>query len=150
LTTSRADRVSIAEAALEKTASLLDNSTAQFPGESYGFAGIVYSQLAAFDLATNQTKYQDTLQNYFRLASEQQPVNFSGVLNYGFAAAMAYKTYKDPMFLEYARQSWWWGRLNTISQADLNTGIVPGKNFTVCATCQAITMAGGTFYVSFP
>jgi hypothetical protein len=54
-------------------------------GDSYGVSGAFYSQLAEFDLATNQTKYADTLQQYFSLASttlsqQFQAQNFTGEL----------------------------------------------------------------------
>ncbi|KAJ7124303.1 hypothetical protein C8R44DRAFT_875357 [Mycena epipterygia] len=72
ITSSFPDRVSIAGAAIEKAVAFIDSTTAQFPGESYGVAGTFYSQLAEFDAATNQTKYGDTLQQYFLLAEQQQ------------------------------------------------------------------------------
>ncbi|KAJ7500040.1 hypothetical protein FB451DRAFT_1549486 [Mycena latifolia] len=162
LATSREGRISIAGAGLQTTVNLLD-STAQFPGESYGVAGSFYSQLAEFDFATNESTYRDNLTQYFLLASEHQAVNFSGEfvsedilmpigdgLNYGHAAAIAYKTYNDSVFLKYAAQSWWWGRLNTLSQDELNIGNITSKNFTVQKACQAITMAGGTFWTQDP
>ncbi|KAJ7438784.1 hypothetical protein B0H11DRAFT_2254290 [Mycena galericulata] len=34
---------------------------------------------------------------------------------YGHAAARAYAAYKDPVFLDYAVQSWWYGRSYTLS-----------------------------------
>jgi hypothetical protein len=48
-----------------------------------GKSGALYSQMAEFDLATNQTKYADTLQQYFSLASSTlsqqfQAQNFTG------------------------------------------------------------------------
>ncbi|KAJ7648816.1 hypothetical protein DFH06DRAFT_1332411 [Mycena polygramma] len=72
VTTSRADRVNLAEAAIKESIAQLDTSTAQFPdaGDSYGFAGAFYSQLAEFDLATNQSKYGSILEQYFLLATE--------------------------------------------------------------------------------
>jgi hypothetical protein len=45
-------------------------------GEPYDVAGILYSQLAEFDLATGQRKYEDTLLKYFPLA-EGTRTNFS-------------------------------------------------------------------------
>ncbi|KAJ7493806.1 hypothetical protein FB451DRAFT_1491225 [Mycena latifolia] len=147
LATSREGRINITGAGLQTTVSLLD-STAQFLGESYGVAGSFYSQLAEFDFATNETTYRDTLLQYFRLASEHQPIGDG--LNYGHAAAIAYKTYNDPVFLKYATQSWWWGRLNTLSQDELNIGKINSKNFTAQKACQAITMAGGTFWSQDP
>ncbi|KAJ7854532.1 hypothetical protein B0H14DRAFT_3449531 [Mycena olivaceomarginata] len=145
---SRADRVSVAEAALEKAITFLDTSNALFPdpGDSYGVSGAFYSQLAEFDLATNQTKYADTLQQYFSLASttlsqQFQAQNFTGELpetetacrNYGHGAAVAYATYKAGVFLQYAEQN------------DVDKGTIPSKDFTISPTCGGITTAGATF-----
>jgi hypothetical protein len=54
-------------------------------GDSYGLAGILYSQMAQFDIATNQNKYGDDLAQYFLLASttlsdQYQAENFTGEL----------------------------------------------------------------------
>ncbi|KAJ7124370.1 hypothetical protein C8R44DRAFT_852259 [Mycena epipterygia] len=138
ITSSFPDRVSIAGAAIEKAVAFIDSTTAQFPGESYGVAGTFYSQLAEFDAATNQTKYATGSQFLRGIINDG--------LNYGHAAIIAYTTYKNPLFLEYAKQSWWWGRIYTISQDELNIGTLATKNFTLQKTCQSITMAGGTFY----
>ncbi|KAJ7145588.1 hypothetical protein C8R44DRAFT_755550 [Mycena epipterygia] len=136
----------------------LDNSNALFPdpGDTYGNSGQFYSQLAEFDLATNQTKYRETLQQYFQLANETLAEqfgapNFTGALindglNFGHAAAIAYMTYNDSQFLTYAKQSWSAGRLYTISQDDLASGKIPGKDFPLTTTCDGLTMAGGTFH----
>jgi hypothetical protein len=45
-------------------------------GEAYDVAGILYSQLAEFDLATGQRKYEDTLLKCFPL-TEGIRANFS-------------------------------------------------------------------------
>ncbi|KAJ6555980.1 hypothetical protein B0H19DRAFT_947446, partial [Mycena capillaripes] len=154
LTISRADRISVAEAALETAITFLDSTMAQFPdpGDSYGVSGLFYSQLAEFDLATNQTKYSNSVATYFALASaalsqDFDAQNFTGELNYGHGAAMAFTAYKNSIFLDYAKQVWWTARAYTLSQNDVNIGTVPLKNFTLNPTCHGITMAGGTFYV---
>ncbi|KAJ7796986.1 hypothetical protein B0H14DRAFT_3143605, partial [Mycena olivaceomarginata] len=150
VTMSRADRVSVAEAALEKAITFLDTSNALFPdpGDSYGVSGAFYSQLAEFDLATNQTKYADTLQQYFSLASttlsqQFQAQNFTGELpetetacrNYGHGAAVAYATYKAGVFLQYAEQVWWAAKAFTLGQNDVDKGTIPSKDFTISPTC---------------
>ncbi|KAF7362721.1 Glycoside hydrolase family 76 protein [Mycena venus] len=161
VTMTRADRVSVAEAALEKAITFLDTSNALFPdpSDSYGMSGAFYSQLAEFDLATSQTKYADTLQQYFALASttlsqQFQAQNFTGEfiarsindgLNYGHGAAVAYATYKTGVFLQYAEQAWWAAKAFTLGQNDVNSGTVPSKDFTISPTCGGITTAGATF-----
>ncbi|KAJ6556197.1 hypothetical protein B0H19DRAFT_140452 [Mycena capillaripes] len=66
-------------------------------------------------------------------------------VNYGHAAVIAYTTYQNPIFLEYAKQVWWAVQTYTISQKELDVGTTPLKNFTLEPTCEGITMAGGTF-----
>ncbi|KAJ7117083.1 hypothetical protein C8R44DRAFT_627232, partial [Mycena epipterygia] len=144
ITTSPADRVNLANAALQQAIGELSTG-AQF-NDGYGVAGNLYSQMAEFDLATNQSTYEDTLEQYFLLAQENR-ANFSDELSYGYAAARAYAAYKNPTFLQYAIQSWWFGRSYTLSQDDISSGKNAGKNFSVSKICQDITMAGGTFWV---
>jgi len=110
--------------------------------------------LAEFDLATKQTKYADTLEQYFSVASTTlsgiQAENFTGEfmndgLNYGHGAAVAFATYKTQVFLTYAEQVWSTVKSFTLSQNDVNAGTVPLKEFTISPTCGGITTAGGTF-----
>jgi hypothetical protein len=58
------------------------------------------------------------------------------VRSFGHAAAKAYAAYKDPVFLQYAIESWWVGRRRTISQSDLSAGKIAGKNFTLAKVCE--------------
>ncbi|KAJ6577848.1 hypothetical protein B0H19DRAFT_932059 [Mycena capillaripes] len=146
ITTSLVDRIGIASAGLEKTISQL-GPDAQFDGQSLGYAGQLYSQMAEFDIATNQTKYADSLTKYFLLAPHRS-TNFSDIFAYGHAGAIAYKAYNDPVFLGYAVQSWWFGQNYTLSPEQVAAGKSPVKNFTIIKECQDITMAGGTFYAS--
>lgn len=56
--------------------------------------------------------------------------------NYGHAAVIAYTTYKNPVFLEYAKQVWWAMNTYTILQKELDVGTTPLKNFTLEPTCE--------------
>ncbi|KAJ6554697.1 hypothetical protein B0H19DRAFT_1029835, partial [Mycena capillaripes] len=122
--------------------------------DAYGTAGVLYSQLAEFDLATNQTKYADTLEQFFSLASTTlsgfQAENFTGELNYGHGAAVAFVTYKTQAFLKYAEQVWSTVKTFTLSQSDVDAGSIPLKEFTISPTCGGITTAGGTFREKSP
>ncbi|KAJ7923590.1 hypothetical protein B0H13DRAFT_2655064 [Mycena leptocephala] len=160
ITTSPADRVSIAGAAIEKALNRL-GTDGQFTGEDYIIAGNFYYQMAEFDIVSNGTQYRDALQRYFPLAQTNRG-NFTDTLvsilsanpelfvhyglSYGYAAARAYVAYKDRVFLQYAVESWWFGRTYTLSQADIDAGKIGVKNFSVPALCQGATMVGGTFY----
>ncbi|KAJ6537839.1 hypothetical protein B0H19DRAFT_1270238 [Mycena capillaripes] len=163
---SRAERTRLAGAALDTA---IDRVSADglFDGEAFGVAGNLYSQMAQFDLDTNQTKYRNTLEQYLSIVQKAR-TNFSDLyskffdssrwiiaqtnygLSYGHAAARAYTAYKNPTFLQYAVQSWWYGRLRTISQSDLDAGKSAVKNFTLKQVCQDATMVGGTFWNNDP
>ncbi|KAJ7859919.1 hypothetical protein B0H13DRAFT_1901225 [Mycena leptocephala] len=164
ITASVAQRVDVARNALNEA---IDNlgSDAQFDGKSLldvspivsdlvtaltevgqisWSAGSLYAQMAEFDIATNQTTYEENLKTYFELVQARH-ANFSTSPSYGRAAARAYVAYKNPIFLEYAIQSWWFGRSYTLSQDDVASGKIATKSFTVQPTCQNKTTAGGTF-----
>lgn len=64
---------------------------------------------------------------------------------YGYAAARAYMAYKDPVFLQYAIDSWRVGKTYTIFPEDLAAGKITGKNFSLMPACQ-----GGAFYSFHP
>ncbi|KAJ6559786.1 hypothetical protein B0H19DRAFT_1260480 [Mycena capillaripes] len=167
ISTSVEDRVDIAGAAVDMAVSKLD-SDHQFDvqGLAWGVAGYFYSQMADFDIASNQTKYKDTLSQYFLRASTLR-ANFSDELyafswdsttrpdycsvsldyglSYGHAAIRAYAAYKDQIFLDHAVQSWWFGRSYTLSDAGISSGKSDAKEFPIEKQCQGISMTGGTF-----
>ncbi|KAJ7867770.1 hypothetical protein B0H14DRAFT_2346885 [Mycena olivaceomarginata] len=138
ITTSPVDRVGIADAAIEKAISML-SPDAQFDGQSLGYAAQLYSQMAEFDIASNQTKYADTLRQNFLKAPHRQS-NFSDLLSYGHAAAIAYTAYKDPVFRNYAVQSWYFGRTYTLSAQEVATGTSAVKNFSLTQECQGLSV----------
>ncbi|KAJ7619774.1 hypothetical protein DFH06DRAFT_1341863 [Mycena polygramma] len=172
LTISIAERVRLTGAALDVAIDRLGGD-AQFQGEPYGVTGTLYSQMAQFDLITNQTKYQSALLRYFQLQDSlnknfsdpsvslfnslkalTSPLNIldwlapqsQNALAYGHAAVKAYTAYRNPLFLQYAVESWWLGRRRTISPTDLSAGKISGKNFTLTSLCQGARMVGGTFW----
>ncbi|KAF7337356.1 Glycoside hydrolase family 76 protein [Mycena sanguinolenta] len=164
VTQSLPDLINLASAALGKA---IDGSSIvnQFNGQTYEIVATLYSEMAELDLVTNQTQYEDTLQQSFFKTQEIRP-NFSDVEcvlsalvnvrleipfqvefrpvgeTYGYAALCAYAAYKNSTFLDFAIQSWSFGRSYTLSQA--STTLV-GKNFTIVGSCNGTTMAGGTF-----
>ncbi|KAJ6556209.1 hypothetical protein B0H19DRAFT_1262306 [Mycena capillaripes] len=71
-------------------------------------------------------------------------------LTFGHAGVQAYNTYKNPLFLDYAKQVWLAAEIYTLSQSELDAGTMASKSFTLETTCQGITMAGGTFRAKSP
>ncbi|KAJ6457598.1 hypothetical protein C8R45DRAFT_1110370 [Mycena sanguinolenta] len=154
LTTPSAERVTLAGAALDVAADRL-NPDGLFDAEAFGIAGYLYSQMADFDIATDQTKYESILEKSFQLV-DTPGTNFSNTyvrhygLSFGHAAAKAYTAYNNSVFLQYAVQSWWFGRGRTISESDIAAGKIAGKNFTITTTCENATMVGGTYWLGEP
>ncbi|KAJ7827102.1 hypothetical protein B0H13DRAFT_2374018 [Mycena leptocephala] len=136
VTLSSAERVTLASAALERSVSAINTDT--------GFRATVYYQMADFDDLTNQTMYEDQLLGFISAAtkSQQDPAKPESV---GHAAIRAYAAYKNPVFLELANESWAFARSYTISQANIASGSVLGKDFPLQLSCQGATMVGGTF-----
>jgi hypothetical protein len=54
---------------------------------------------------------------------------------YGRAAAKAYAAYGTKKFLDYAVQSWWFGRAYTISSGDVSSGMIQSKTFPISKVC---------------
>ncbi|KAJ7116868.1 hypothetical protein C8R44DRAFT_708214, partial [Mycena epipterygia] len=107
--------------------------------------------MAELDVITNQTKYEKTLEQYLDFI-QQTHANFSDpTYSFGHAAARGYTAYKNPIFLQYAIQSWWFGRAYTLSDSDVSAGEIATKNFPISRDCSTLsdtseTMAGGSFH----
>ncbi|KAK0433850.1 hypothetical protein EV421DRAFT_1993823 [Armillaria borealis] len=110
--------------------------------------------MAEFDRLTNQTKYKQTLKQYFALAESVYP-GFSNVLlfyflklneglSYGYAAARAYTAYQDPDFLDLAVTSWTSARRYTISKEQAVSGNIDANQSNL-TSCQGATLTGGTY-----
>ncbi|KAJ7579900.1 hypothetical protein C8J56DRAFT_897167 [Mycena floridula] len=142
--TEPAVRVSLAQAAIAESVARLNLTTGQL-------TAILYSQMATFDLITNQTIYKDQLKTLFTLSTSLLDSSLSNeeftqdCKTYGYGAALAYAAYKDPSFLAWAQQNWQFGYDFTISQQQIDVTEPNRKNFTLQALCDGLTMAGGSF-----
>ncbi|KAF7373171.1 Glycoside hydrolase family 76 protein [Mycena sanguinolenta] len=65
LTTSLSERVTLAGAALDAAVDRLGPDDL-FHADPFGITGNLYSQMADFDIATNQTKYESILEKSFQ------------------------------------------------------------------------------------
>ncbi|KAK7030963.1 hypothetical protein VNI00_013910 [Paramarasmius palmivorus] len=144
ITVSPEDRVAVARSGLERAIVML-NEIGQLNDTSYGTTGDLYTQMAEFDLFTNQTIYKDRLLQYFEQAERVRP-NFLDQLSYGIAGVRAYAAYQDPVFLQYAEAAWSSGKQYTLSPEDLKVGKTPVKSIKLQEKCQLVSMAGGTFW----
>ncbi|KIK62082.1 hypothetical protein GYMLUDRAFT_563255 [Collybiopsis luxurians FD-317 M1] len=116
----------------------------------FSMPGTFIYELALFDFLTNQTQYRDTVQSYFESVANDNPY-FEGAyldtpLIYGYAAMQAYHAYGDPLYLQYAQDSWEFGSDWTITTDDVTNGRFPGANWTLPPHCTVGSLAGGTFY----
>ncbi|PBK86126.1 hypothetical protein ARMGADRAFT_1128195 [Armillaria gallica] len=108
------------------------------------------STMAEFDRLTNQTTYKKTLKQFFVLAESINPdfLTASSVadgLNYGYAAARAYNTYQNPIFLDLAVTSWTTARRYTISKEQAVSGSTDIKQSELAPSCNGTTLTGGTY-----
>ncbi|KAJ7837682.1 hypothetical protein B0H14DRAFT_3460012 [Mycena olivaceomarginata] len=143
ITASPAERINLAGAALAEAVNQLNPATQFFPnatsGAVAGYKGSFYGQMAEFDLITKQTMWEKSLKTYFQVA---QSAHVYHALTYGRAAALAYAAYKDQTFLDYAMQSWWFGRAYTLSQDDVSAGRISAKNLSpLQEVCQNLLEA---------
>ncbi|KAJ6452029.1 hypothetical protein C8R47DRAFT_289586 [Mycena vitilis] len=155
-----AERVSLADAALQRSVSGMSTTTE--------FLATVYYQMADFDALANRTTYIDVLPGHisdstksqektvkpevrqslthgYRLPDTWMLIQISDWISVGNAAIRAYTAYKNPVFLELANESWSFARTYTPSETDVASGAIVVKDFALQKTCQGNTMAGGTF-----
>ncbi|KAL0568591.1 hypothetical protein V5O48_013391 [Marasmius crinis-equi] len=150
-TTPLQERVDTALAALERTVRNL-TSDGQFQDAQYYYqTGLLYSQMAEFDLVTNQTRYKERVLGFLRARDrEREVINpfLRDGLAHGYAAARSYLAYNDSECLNYAINWWQWAERWTITDAEVASGSVEGKDFTLQSQCSDKTVAGGTFDAS--
>ncbi|KAJ7469010.1 hypothetical protein FB451DRAFT_1255537 [Mycena latifolia] len=139
VTLSSAERVALANAALDQSISVISTTAA--------LRATVFSQMAEFDIVTNQTTNGDALQDYLSAATTSK-VALAQPESIGHAAIRAYVTYKNPVFLDFANTSWAFARSYTISADDIASSSVLGKDFKLETACQGASMLGGTFDTS--
>ncbi|KAK7045840.1 hypothetical protein VNI00_007254 [Paramarasmius palmivorus] len=130
ITISKQDRVSIAASALDLAIVSLGPDLTYLNTESpdAGLRGTarLHMQLAAFDSASNTTRYQYRVQQFYSQRgdgtanlSDPSAVGPAGLLYfllYGYGACRAYMTYKNPAFLLTAESVW--SRLNNQTVTD--------------------------------
>ncbi|KAJ7277259.1 hypothetical protein C8J57DRAFT_1504084 [Mycena rebaudengoi] len=147
ISTSAPDRILLVSSALEQSLNHIgpDGQFTDSEDGGWGRAGPFYRQMADFDIATGQRKYEDSVQKNLALA-QKNGMNFSDEKDYGRAAAKAYSAYGTQIFLEYAIQAWWYGRKYTLTPDNVNSGKTNVKNYPITKICDGVTMAGGIFW----
>ncbi|KAG7092032.1 hypothetical protein E1B28_008413 [Marasmius oreades] len=147
ITSSVQDRTRLALAALEQSVRKL-SSDGQFVPKYYYQCGLLYSQMAEFDRISNQKLYKDKLLSFLQSReNERERLNpyLRDGLTYGYAAARSYSVYKEIAFLNFAINWWNWASAWTITDSEVISGAVAGKNLTIQTHCMNNPVAGGTF-----
>ncbi|EEB87853.1 hypothetical protein MPER_14628, partial [Moniliophthora perniciosa FA553] len=93
-------------------------------------AASFYTQLAEFDIMTNQTKYEARVNAYFLNGNpcekdlNEVALHFPEIPCYnlnGYAAARAYAAYRNNQVLDFAVRAWEWEKSYTL----LDSGVPP-------------------------
>ncbi|KAJ3745446.1 endo-1,6-alpha-mannosidase [Lentinula detonsa] len=159
-----AERISIAEDAINTILPQLDTSDAQFNGIGYWQSGNVFSAMANFDHLAGTTVYEtqvvDGLSTAFDLYS-----NFDQYGAYGvrfLSMSLLFRPYHltrikiyyrwrllpGPMSLKYSEPApiIISCSFSVITTADASSGTQPNKDFAIAGTCFGESMAGGVFW----
>ncbi|KAJ8084027.1 hypothetical protein AAF712_000916 [Marasmius tenuissimus] len=146
------ERINIARNAIDKAIAMVVDANEQVKLEdgNYGSIGRLFSQMAHFDMLTNQTKYKQRLLTFFPQAEKFRPGFAHAYMNYGLsfsiAAAQAFRAYSDRSFLAWAELAWQDGEKYTLKEDELQTGRTYGKNITISPECNGLSTAGSTFW----
>ncbi|KAE9399367.1 endo-1,6-alpha-mannosidase [Gymnopus androsaceus JB14] len=146
-----AERISIAEDAINTILPQLDASDASFNGIGYWQAGNVFSAMANFDHLAGTTKYETQVINGLTMAFglyknfDQYGYN-DDAMWWATAAYYAYRAYGNKDALSMAVATWTHVSGYVVSVADATSGTQPNKDFAIAGTCYGKTMAGGVFW----
>ncbi|KAJ7210598.1 hypothetical protein C8J57DRAFT_1401002 [Mycena rebaudengoi] len=136
-----ADRVSLANAALEKVVEML-------PVDSE-FHGTAFYEMAEFDIVAQKNTYEALLEKSLSSSIPRQTdlkiSKLNNGLSFGHAAIRAYEAYKNPVFLEFANRSFQFARANTVYPEDVVSGEISGKDSVLQGSCNELPLVGGTF-----
>ncbi|KAK1233566.1 hypothetical protein PQX77_003252 [Marasmius sp. AFHP31] len=148
------ERIDIARNAIDKAITMIVDANEQVKLEdgNYGSIGRLFSQMAHFDMLTNQTIYKQRLLTFFPQAEKFRPGFVHLSMNYGLtfsiAATCAFRAYSDRSFLAWAELAWRGGESYTLKEEQLQTGKIYGKNITIKSECIGLSTAGGTFWIN--
>ncbi|KAJ3812220.1 endo-1,6-alpha-mannosidase [Lentinula aff. lateritia] len=147
-----AERISIAEDAINTILPQLDTSNAQFDGIGYWQSGNVFSAMANFDHLAGTTTYETQVINGLNTAFSLYS-NFDqyGSLKPAGGGLQLHITGTEHTEMKTCCR---WQLLpglmfrssNVISTADASSGTQPNKDFPIAGTCFGESMAGGVFW----
>ncbi|KAJ4482521.1 endo-1,6-alpha-mannosidase [Lentinula aciculospora] len=149
-----AERISIAEDAINTILPQLDTSDAQLNGIGYWQSGNVFSAMANFDHLVGTTTYETQVVNglstAFNLYSNFDQFGYAiyndDAMWWATAAYYGYRAYGDENLLSMAIATWNHVSQYVITTTDAATGVQPNKDFEIAGTCFDESMAGGVFW----
>ncbi|KAL0577215.1 hypothetical protein V5O48_004781 [Marasmius crinis-equi] len=153
ITSSREERINRAAAAidvfLQNDPFFTTDPTKNSLGETTWPYGELLTQMANFDILTNQTRYKDEAQlRYLPAFQGLKPKQ----TRYGYAAFRAYLAYQDATFLAIARNFWNVSHPLMLTEQEVASGksavktkIAISRN---CSEIPGVTLAGGTLHNS--
>ncbi|KAJ7147675.1 endo-1,6-alpha-mannosidase [Mycena crocata] len=147
-----AERITIAQNAINQMTPQLNAATGEFNGIGYWQSGNVWSVLANQDhlagTTTNKALVVNNLNLVFRLRAHYDQFGFNDdALWWAQAALYAYRAYgADATLLSHAVDVWTHVTGYVITAAQASAGRQPNKAFAIRSTCGGATMAGGVFW----
>ncbi|KAI0311596.1 Six-hairpin glycosidase-like protein [Amylostereum chailletii] len=117
-------------------------------------AASLFAVLALNDWITGNTIYKEVVTSSTRTFQSLHPdfllstlrLNSDSVL-WGLTAYYAFRTYNDSFFLSAAVNVWDYTSQFFITEDQVNDGQHPLRNFTLPATCNGSSVAGGVFFI---
>jgi len=146
-----AERISIAEDAINTILPQLVASSASFNGIGYWQAGNVFSAMANFDhlagTTTYETKVINGLTTAFGLYKNFDQYGYNDdAMWWATAAYYAYRAYGNKNALSMAVATWTHVSGYVVSKADATSGHQPNKDFAIAKSCYGQSMAGAVFW----
>ncbi|KAF9255996.1 hypothetical protein L218DRAFT_1007920 [Marasmius fiardii PR-910] len=136
------ERVSVANAAINiaMNGALTDPNGALVFHDIFQKTPTFYSQMADFDILTNNKTHYHLLQAQLPLAiadaASSPRVAIVDYLVYGYAATKAYIAYQDNNFLSIAQQNWNLGRTYYISEENIASNKIETKASSIRTECN--------------
>ncbi|KAJ7780086.1 endo-1,6-alpha-mannosidase [Mycena maculata] len=140
-----AERITIAQDAINQITPQLDASTGEFNGLGYWQSGNVFSVLANQDHLAGTTTNQALVQNNLNLVFGLWP-HYDQFGWWAQAALYGYRAYGNAQLLAHAVDVWTHVTGYVITASDAAAGSQPNKDFAIEPTCNGVTMAGGVFW----
>ncbi|KIJ55510.1 hypothetical protein M422DRAFT_151671 [Sphaerobolus stellatus SS14] len=141
----RANRTAVAQAGIDQILPQLNSATGEFNGVGFWQSGNIWSAMALKDLIAGTTTNQARVTSNLHLVASLHS-GFYETHWWATAAIYGFRAYKDSSLLDLAIATWNTATQYVITSNDASVNSIPTKNFTIPASCNGSTMAGGVFW----